>query len=396
MAINRYRLRHLARAGQRSAKRVVKLLEKPDRLLGIILIGNTFANIFAAALATTLVKRLLGSGIDDDTAALVASIGLTPIILIFAEITPKTVAVLYSQRIAFLTSFPLKMLLILFYPIVWLANGVSNGLLSLFGISVKRSITDRLNSDELRTVVLESTGRITAQHQDMLLRILDFEKVTVDDVMIPRNEIDSIDLEDEWEDIVRQLRQCTFTRLPIHIDGIDNIQGIVPIHEALNLLGEKTLNKNSLKMIAKEPYFIPEGTSLHMQLLNFRKENQRAAFVVDEYGDIQGLVTLTDIVEEIVGEFTSDESTISKSIFPQADGSYIVDGGANIRELNRLMHWDLPTEGPKTLSGLITEALESIPIVNTCLRINGYPMEIIQVKDNMAKTVKIMANLRQS
>lgn len=396
MAINRYRLRHLARKGHRGAKRVVKLLDKPDRLLGVILIGNTFANLLAASLATLVSVHLLGDKIGAATAGMVATLVLTFLILIFAEITPKTTAVIYPQQIAFFASLPLRVLLLLFYPLVWLANTLSNGLLKIFGINVKRRFTDRLDSEELRTVVLESTGRINAQHQDMLLRILDFEKVAVDDVMIPRNEVISIDLNDDKSVIERQLRECEFTRLPIHIDDIDNIQGVVSIHEALNLLSENSLNKSSIRMIAREAYFIPESTPLHVQLLNFRKENQRAAFVVDEYGDIQGLVTLSDIIEEIVGEFTTDESTVSKLILPQSDGSFIVDGSVNLRELNRLMHWELPTQGPKTLSGLITEALESIPIVNTCLRVNGYPIEIMQVEDNRAKSVKVMAHLKKS
>lgn len=384
MSINRYRLRHLARAGNRSAKKISKLLLRPDRLLGVILIGNTFANVLASSVATLLFVHWLG-----DIGVLLSPILLTLLLLIFAEITPKTLAALYPQKIAFTAAWPLSLFLKILYPVVWLANTVANGVLRLFGIKVMKKTIDRLSSEELRTVVLESRGRISEVHHDMLLRILDFQNVSVDDVMVPRNEIMGIDLEESWEKVLQSITGSHYTRLPLYEDDIDNVHGIVHIKDAIALLAKGELNKNNLRNLAREPYFIPEGTSLHIQLVNFRKEKRRLAMVVDEYGDVQGLVTSEDIVEEIVGELATDVPTVSRQVKPLADQSHAVDGSANIREINRLMNWQLPTDGPKTLSGLIIEYLELIPDAPTCLNLNGYPIEILEVKDNMVKSVKI-------
>lgn len=384
MSVNRYRIRHLARAGDKSAKRVSLLLERPDRLLGVILTGNTFANILASSVATLLAVHFFG-----DFGIAIATLILTLVILILGEMTPKTLAAIHSQTVAMKVSWPLVVLLKILYPAVWFITTLANGLLKLLGVGLHKHTVDRLSLDELRSVVLESSGRISQQHQEMLLRILEMEKVTVDDIMIPRNEIIGLDLNDNWSVILEQITNSTHTKMPLYHDDIDNVIGILHLREALKLLGHNRLNKDTLTEIAREAYFVPEGTPLHVQLLNFRAEQRRSALVVDEYGDIQGLITLEDILEEIVGEFKTDVPAVSKYITSQSNGSFIIDGGVNIRELNRLMSWELPVDGPKTLSGLITEYLEMIPQEQTCLRLAGYPVEILKVQGNLVKAVNI-------
>jgi len=385
MSLNRYRLRHQAKEGNKTAIRVSKLLDRPDRLLGIILIGNTFANILASSIATIIFVKWLG-----DYGVLVATILLTLIILIFAEIAPKTVAALYSQQFSYIVSYPLTFLLKILYPIVLVANSLVNNFLKLFGIKVDKAKVDKLSMDELRTVILESKGRISPQHSDMLLRILEMEEITVDDVMIPRNEIVGIDLNDDWLDILSSLTSSPHTKLPIFRDDIDNVIGIIHSREALKLLGDDKLNKDALAKMVRDIYFIPEGTPLHIQLLNFRKEQRRSALVVDEYGDIIGLVTIEDILEEIVGELSTEIPSVWKSVKSQPDGSYIVDGSVSLRELNRIMDWSLPVDGPKTLGGLLVEYYQEIPEAGICMRINDYPLEILLVEDKLIKQVKIM------
>ena len=389
MVINRYRLRHMVRKKHRAATRVSRLLERPDRLLGVILIGNTFANIFASALATMLAVRFFG-----DIGVLFATILLTLVILIFAEITPKTFAASAPQRVAFFASLPLKIMLKIFYPMVWLVNSIANGLLALFKIKVKRQSLEHLTHEELRTVVHEAGGKISSGYQDMVLGVLDLGKVQVEDIMVPRNEIIGIDLDDDWEKILALLTASQHTRLLIYRESIDNIIGILHMRRALNLLTQNKLNKTSIEKIAQEVYFVPAGTSLNVQLLNFRKQKCRVGLVVDEYGDIQGLVTLDDILEEIVGEFTTDIAVAERNVRQQKDGSYLVDGVVNVRDLNRMLGWKLPTEGPKTLSGLIVEYLETIPEKGIGLRLGGYPIEVVEVKDNTVKLARVWPDLR--
>ena len=388
MSINRYRLRHLAGSGHRAATLVLRLLERTDRLLGVILIGNTFANILASAITTLIAARFFG-----DLGVLMATILLTLVILVFSEISPKTFAVLHSQRVAFIAAYPLRALLWLLYPAVWLANTVANGFLKLFGIHYRKPGIDSLDPEELRSVVMESSGRISAEHQDMLLRVLDSEKIAMCDVMIPRNEIIGLNMNDEWDDILKALSTSTHTRLPLYEDDIDNVKGTVNLRKILPLLAKGVMNKTSLSELADDLYFVPEGTSLTTQMLNFRREQQHFALVVDEYGDIQGLVTVEDIVEEIVGEFTSDVPSISRLVDPQQDGSYIVDASVNVREFNRLVGWELPTDEAKTLSGVIIEHLETIPVTSTCLLLNRHPVEIIDVKDNLVKLAKVFPQI---
>lgn len=383
MSLNRYRLRHLSQNGSRSAKRVEELLQRPDRLIGVILIGNNFVNILASSIATLIALRYFGdSGIAWATAL------LTLTILIFAEVTPKTLAAMRPERIAFPASFVLKPMLTLFYPLVWLVNGVSNGLLRILGVNINR-INHDLSSEELRTVVHEAGSLVPSQHQKMLLSILDLEKVTINDIMIPRNEIAAINLDDDLANIMNQLKSTQHTRLPIFKTELNQTIGILHMRNASRFMDEPELNKATILQYAREPYFVLEGTPLNKQLLEFQKNKRRIGLVVDEYGEVLGIVTLEDILEEIVGEFTTDMADSSKDIHPQNDGSYLIDGTATIREINRALSWDLPTDGPKTLNGLIVEALESIPDNNVCTRIGDYLIETMQTKDNIVKTARV-------
>ncbi len=385
MSVNRYRIRHLARHGLPAAKRVSLLLERPDRLLGVILLGDIFADILASAIATIIAVHYFG-----EIGVLVATIILTFIVLVFGELTPKTLAALYPMPIVFSMAFPLWLLLKILYPIVWLLNIFSNGLLRIFGIHSSTQTIETLSTDELRTVVKEANNRIPPNYQKMLLQLLDLEKTVVEDIMIPRNDIIGINITEEWSTILTQLTTSQHTRLPIYEDNIDHILGIVHLRDALNLLVQENLTKETLLNAIEPPYFIPESTTLAQQVLNFSKNKQRISLTVNEYGDIQGLVTIEDILEEIVGEFTTDTiGETHKEISTQPDGSFVIDGGINIRELNRTLHFHLPTHGPKTLSGLIIEHLETIPNTSICLRINNYLIEVLQVKDNMVKTAKI-------
>lgn len=391
MSVNRYRIRHLARAGNKAAKRVSELLTRPDRLLGVILTGNTFANILSSSVATVLAVHLFG-----DLGVAIATILVTIVILIIGEMTPKTLAALHAQPVAMKSSFILVGLLKFLYPVVWAINGLSNGLLRLFGVNFKESHGDRLSAEELRSVVLESSGRISEQHQEMLLRILEIEKVTVDDIMIPRSDIIGIDINHDWSDILNQLSQTTHGKLPVYEDDIDNVIGLLHIRDILPLLGQQALTVEKLKSALREIYFIPESTALPVQLLNFKRENRRSALVVDEYGDIQGLITLEDILEEIVGEFNTVVPSVCEDVLPQTDGSFIIDGSVNLRELNRLMGWHLPVDGPKTLSGLITEYLESMPLEQICLRLYGYPLIILSLEGKLVKSVRCLPQLYQA
>src|SRR3972149_4879060 len=329
MTLNRYRLRHLARAKHRGAMLASSLLERPDRLIGLVLLGNNFANIFASAITTIITLRVL----DEDWIAVSAGL-LTFIILIFSEVAPKTLAVLHPERLAFPAAFFLKPMLALCYPLVWFINLLANGLLKIFGVSPEEGAMQQLSSEELRTIVNEAGAMIPRRHQKMLINILDLEKVTVDDIMVPRNEITGIDLESNLEEIMSQIATSMHTRLPVYNETIDNVIGILHIRNALPLIKENELSKEAIMNIVKEPYFIPEGTPLHTQLLNFQRQERRIGLVVDEYGDIVGLATLEDILEEIVGEFTTDASTAIKDVHAQDDGAFLVDGGANIRQLN--------------------------------------------------------------
>ncbi|GAD04203.1 hemolysins and related proteins containing CBS domains [Agarivorans albus MKT 106] len=386
MSLNRYRLRHLVNTKHKAASRVDKLLDRPDRLIGLILIGNNLVNIFASAIATIIGLRLFG-----DVGVAIATLALTFVILIFAEVTPKTMAALYPEKIAFPASILLRPLMKLLFPFIWATNGVTNGLLRLLGVNPTNKDDEALNPEELRTVVDQAGTLIPKRHQDMLLSILDLEKVTVDDIMIPRNEIAAIDINDDWDSILRQLTQSTHTKILLFRDTIDDSVGFVHSRDSLRLLSREQFDKTSMLRAAKEIYFIPEGTPLNVQLLKFQRRKERIGLIVDEYGDIQGLVTLEDILEEIVGDFTTSIAPDpSDEIHPQIDGSYLIDGAVNIRDLNKEMSWSLPIDGPKTLNGLIVEHLEDIPEANLCLRLAGYPIEIVEIENNTVSLARVI------
>jgi len=383
MAINRYRMRHLANSGHRGAKRAQKLLSRPDKLIGLILLGNNLVNILAASIATVIGIRLLG-----DNGIWVASLVMTFIVLIFAEVAPKTVAALKPERIAFPAAFVLTFLLKILYPLVWLINIFTNLLLRPFGIRTRVEAIERLNREELRTLLQEG-GQISNDHQRMLVNILDLEQATVDDVMIPRQEIVGIDLNDEWESILTQLTQTLYTRMPVYRGSIDQVEGLLHIRSVIAKLTAGGLTFEDLKRSIRSPYFIPEGTTLTQQLLEFQSRERRMGLVVDEYGDIQGMVSLDDILEEIVGEFTAEGKQRSRSIRHLDDDTYLVDGATSVRMLNRRLGWALPEEEANTLSGLLLEELEAIPAGKTSVRIGDQIMTIVEINDNVIGKVLI-------
>ena len=384
MTVNRYRLRHLARSGHRGARLAERLLQRPDRLIGLILIGNNFVNILASSVATIIALRLL-----NESAIWASTLLLTFVILIFSEVTPKTLAALKPERVAFPASFVLSPLLRLFYPLVWGVNTIGNGLLRLLGVRLDEAETSHLSREELRTVVNEAGAMIPRRHQRMLVNILDLEKATVEDIMIPRNEIVGIDLDDDWDEIVEQIASTQYTRMPVFRGSVDDIQGVLHVRRVLTSLLKGEFSREALEREMREPYFIPEATPLHTQLLNFQSRRRRIGLVVDEYGDIMGLVTLEDILEEIVGEFTTDPAATIRDVHPQEDGSYLVEGSASVRELNRLLGWNMPTDGPKTLNGLILEHMETIPEPGTSLLLADHPVTIVQTQGNRVRMARI-------
>ncbi len=386
MTLNRYRLRHLAEQGVGGAQRARRLLERPDRLIGVILLGNNFVNILASSLATIIAIRLGGEG------AIAAAAGLlTLVILIFSEVTPKTLAALQPERLALPAAYVYGPLLRLLYPLVWVVNGIANALLRLFGVSPGDAGGNVLSREELRTVLREAGVIIPEQGRDMLLSILDLDQKTVEDIMIPRHEVDGIDLEDPMEVIIETIRTTHYTLLPLFDGSIDNVVGVFHARNALHAVLSGEFSKQRLRAISRPPYFIPEGTPLYQQLINFQREKQRVALVVDEYGDFLGLVTLADILEEIVGEFTTDPSEVTPLLHPQADGSLLMDASVPLRDLNRHLGWHLPTDGPKTLNGLILEYLETIPEPGTALKLYGHPLEIMHTTESAVKTVRCLA-----
>lgn len=387
MSLNRYRMRHLAKHGHRGAKRATKLLARTDRLIGVILIGNNFVNIAAASISTIIAQRIWVG--NPELGVTVATILLTLVILIFAEVTPKTIAANHPEKIAFPASFLLQPLLILLMPFVYVVNGIANILIKLTGLKLDQDSKDLLSTEEFRTLVHEAGVLIPPRRQQMLLSILDLETVRVNDIMIPRSEIVGIDLDDDIRDIENILRTSQHTRLPVWKGNINNIIGMLHMRNAAKVLSQNSFNKAELLQVTRDPYFVPETVQLHNQLFNFQKEQRRIAIVVNEYGNVQGIATLEDILEEIVGDFTSDMSATSQDITPQDDGSFIIDGSTNIRDLNKALKYDLSISGPKTFSGLIIEHLESIPDSNICLKIDNYCIEILKVQANTIASAKI-------
>jgi len=386
VTLNRYRLRHQAESGHRGARLASQLLERPDRLIGVILLGSNLVNALFAALTTVTVIRLWG---EKDSAIGIATLIIWLVILILTDLAPKTLAALHPERIAYPSAYVLRPLLKLSYPVVWFINLLANGLLRLLGVRVQARATEKLSTGELKALVLEAGVLMPETHQDMLLAILELEKLTVDDVMVPRGEIEGIDLDVDWDDIVNQLSASHYTRLPVYRGSLEHISGMVHLRKVFNLMRHGTLTREAFTQVIVEPYFVPKGTPLHTQLLNFKHSRQRIGLVVDEYGDLLGLVTLQDILEEIVGEFTTQAPGIDQDIHPQADGSFLVHGGINIRDLNRKLDWNLPTDGPKTLNGAIVEYLEEIPEPGTSLQLNGYSIEIVRTRGTAVHLARI-------
>ncbi|BET42610.1 Mg2+ and Co2+ transporter CorB, contains DUF21, CBS pair, and CorC-HlyC domains [Atlantibacter hermannii] len=395
MTLNRYRLRHLAKQGNRAARRVEKLLRKPDRLISLVLIGNNLVNILASAIATIVGMRLYGNA-----GVAIATGVLTFVVLVFAEVLPKTIAALYPEKVAFPSSVLLGPLQIVMLPLVWLLNSVTRILMRMVGIKVDNVVSAALSKDELRTIVNESRSQISRRHQDMLLSVLDLEKVSVNDIMVPRNEIVGIDINDDWKAIVRQLTHSPHGRIVLYRDSLDDAISMLRVREAYRLMTEKQeFTKEMLLRASDEIYYVPEGTPLSTQLVKFQRNKKKVGLVVDEYGDIQGLVTVEDILEEIVGDFTTSMSpTLAEEVMPQNDGSVIIEGGANIREINKAFNWRLPEEEARTVNGMLLEALEEIPANGTRVRIGQYDIDILDVQDNMIRQVRVVPikPLRQS
>jgi Mg2+/Co2+ transporter CorB len=388
MSINRYRLRHRAREGSSSARIAEQLLERPDRLIGVILVCNNFVNSAAAAIVTVISLSVGGE------ASAAIGVGIfTVVLIIFGEVAPKTFGALYPERLALPAAQVYRVLLAVLYPIVWATNLLANGVLRLLGITREKAGTTSLSREELRTVVAEASTVIPHRHQRMLMSILDLERINVEDIMVPRSEISGLDLSDDWDDILAQLRDSRHTRLPVYEGSVDELVGILHMKQVARLLARGELDRGQLVALvrSREPYYVPEGTSLNTQLVNFQRQRRRMAFVVDEYGDVQGLVTLEDLLEEIVGEFTSDKGAMHKDVHRERGDSFIVNASASVRTLNRKMGWTLPTSGPRTLNGLILEYLETIPEPGTSLRVNDYAIDVLQTGDNAVKTVRLRA-----
>jgi Mg2+/Co2+ transporter CorB len=385
MSLNRYRLKHL-RKRHLGARKAYKLLKRPDRLIGIILIGNNMVNILASAIATVIALRLYG-----DAGIAIATLLLTLAILIFSEVTPKTMAALHPEGIAFTASHILRPLLFVFYPLVWLVNHLSNGLLRLLGVNTTKSLDVSLSKEEIRTVVDISSENIP-DHQDMLINILDLETVSVNDIMVPRNEIIGLDLELEVDQLLTTIINSGYTRLPVYVGNMNNVLGIIHVKTIARLLrsGSDSLTKEAIKRFTREPYFVPENTPLNKQLVNFQQAKRRIGLVVDEYGEIEGLVTMEDILEEIVGDFTTNRAEDEQEDIVALDKRmFDIDGSATIRDINKANSWDLPTDGPKTINGLILEHLESIPDGNVSFTIGRYQFETLELSEKMVVKVRV-------
>ncbi|MDR7344501.1 Mg2+/Co2+ transporter CorB [Pantoea alhagi] len=386
MTLNRYRLRHKAKNGNRSARRVEKLLRRPDRLISLVLIGNNLVNILASALATIVGMRLYGNA-----GVAVATGVLTFAVLIFAEVLPKTIAALYPEKVAYPSSLLLGPLQIIMMPLVWLLNTITRILMRMVGIKSDASISSALNKDELRTLVYESRSLMSRRHQEMLLSVLDLEKVNVDDIMVPRNEIVGININDDWKSIERQVSHSPHGRIVLFRDSLDDAVGMLRVREAWRMMTEKKeFTKENLLRAADEIYYVPEGTPLNVQLVKFQRNKKKVGLVVDEYGDIKGLITIEDILEEIVGDFTTSMSpSLAEEVMPQSDGSVLIEGTANVREINKAFNWHLPQEDARTVNGMLLEELEEIPQAGTRIQIENYAIDILDVQDNMVKQIKV-------
>jgi Mg2+/Co2+ transporter CorB len=384
MRVSPFRLRALARRGSLGARLAEKLLARPDRLIGLILAGNNAVNVAASAITTIIALRLGGQ-----PAVAIGGGLLLLVVLIFAELAPKTLAALHPEKVALPASIVYYPLLFVCYPIVWFVNAIANGLLRLIGVRVLTDGLATLTRDELHATVAASHGVIPARRQSMLMRILELEKVTVEDIMVPRADIIGIDLEDEWDDIILSIQGAPHTRLPVYRENLDQIVGVLHLRGVVKSMARGTLDKTGLEQALQPSYFVPEDTPLNKQLVNFQAARQRLALVVDEYGDLQGMVTLDDLLQEIVGDFAIASPPSGESVSPQDDGTYVISGVANVRMLNRTLRWRLPVDGPKTLNGLITEYLENIPQSGTSIEMNGYRMTVLRTHGNAVHTVRV-------
>ena len=383
MSLNRYRLRHLVKLKHPGAIKAQRLLQRPDQLLGLMLLGNIFINNFAASLATVIAIKLYT---DDESVIAISTGVLTLIMLIFSEVTPKTLAALKPEPLAFPAAWIYTPLLKIVYPIVWFVNLFVSLILRIVGVDVNKSSHDSLNKEELKSIITESESIMPIRYQKMLLGILDLESATIEDIMTPRKEIVGIDLEADLETIVTQIKNSPHTQLAVYKKSIDRIIGFLHLRKVLVLVNQDSFDKPTIISLLSKPSFIPENTPVHTQMLRFKNEKIRIGLVVDEYGDVQGLVTLDDLLQEIVGELITDDTTVTK----QSDGSYLVDATITVRELNRVMQLTLPTEGPKTLNGLIIEFMETIPEPGTSIKLHGHRLEIISQDNNTVKLVKFL------
>jgi Mg2+/Co2+ transporter CorB len=388
MSLNRYRLRHLAHTGHRGARYAEALLKRPDRLIGLILFGNNLVQNAAAALVALVSLRIGGAA-----GVAIGTVVITCLILVFGELTPKTLGAIHPERLAFPGAYVYHALLRFMPPVAWsvsLIGLVSNGLLRLAGMKPEEGAAHNLTIEELRTILAESGALLPRKRHEMMMRVLELGEITVEDIMIPRTEVVGIDLDDDWDKVLHTVRTSGYTRLPVFRETIDNVLGVLHVKRLVQHPTAERLSKPMFETLLDEPYFVPEGTPLNKQLVQFQRMRQRTGFVVDEYGDIQGIVTLEDLLEEIVGEFTSEpEAGTSQLHRDEVTGGYIVDASANVRILNRMMNWKLPTDGPKTLNGLILEKLETIPRKGTGLMLNDYAVEILQTSGNVVETVRI-------
>jgi Mg2+/Co2+ transporter CorB len=389
LSVNRYRVKHRAQQGQSTAKVLERLLQKPDDWLGANLVILAAASVFASAIATILAQRT-----GHSYAVPVTGFVLTVVVIVFCELAPKIYAATYPEAVALSAARIYRALVLIARPVLWLTNKLAYGVLRIFGVGKTSRANHALSSEELRTVVAEAGPMIPARHRQMLLSILDLGQVTVNDIMIPRQEISAIDVQENWDDILDQLRQTPHTRLPVYDGELDKLLGILHMKRVAHELARGTLTREKLIEVAssREPYFVPESTALTVQLTQFQRNRRRLAFVVNEYGDIEGLVTLEDILEEIVGEFTTDPATVMhKDIHAERPGVFIVNASATIRALNRALQWHLPTDGPKTINGLLLEQLETIPNPGTALKVGDYQFEVLQIADNAIRTVRVYA-----
>ena len=390
MTLNRYRLRHLVKLKHSGAIKAQKLLQRPDRVLGLILLCNNFVNNFASSIATVIAIKLYAN--EESSVAIAAAI-LTLIILIFSEVTPKTLATIKPELLAFPSAWVYTVLLKIFYPLVWLVNSLAHCLLHWMGVDTTKNNQESLNKDELKSIISDAESVMPSRYQKMLLGILDLESATVEDVMTPRNEIVGIDLELPIETIILQIKHSSHTRLPVYKQNVDRVVGFLHLRKALIEIHHEDFDKQTIISLLNKPTFIPESTPVHTQMLRFKTEKIRFGLVVDEYGDVQGLVTLEDLLQEIVGELiTEEENTVRQ----QHDGSYLVDASVTVRELNRITQWSLPTEGPKTLNGLILDFMETIPNSGVCIRLHGYALEILRSDENSVKLVKFLPHNKEN